>query len=172
MQNAKLYLAEALIYLMKEQNIEDIRINDLAKRAGVSRMSYYRYFSSKEQLLHFYMEYILDAYQKTVDAPNKAPFQSYEHILQSLQFFAQYRPFAQCLHKAKMEGLLLETLNDYMRKQPAFQENKAIRSYPYYFYAGALYNTFMQWMLAKEPVPAEELAQIISMLKTSTTNKK
>ena len=47
--SAKNCLAEALISMMQTENIEDIHIKDLVQKAGVSRMSYYRYFSSKKE---------------------------------------------------------------------------------------------------------------------------
>ena len=64
-----------------------------------------------------------------------------------------------------MDSLLLDALNDYIRKQPAFDEHKCIRSYPFYFYAGALYNIFMQWILHDTVDSAEDLAQIIARLR-------
>ena len=48
-------LFSALLELMKEKDFSDIRIQDIAKRAGVSRVSYYRNFTSKEDVLESYM---------------------------------------------------------------------------------------------------------------------
>ncbi len=164
-QDAKQYIAEALLQLMEKKDLKEIHIKDLVAKAGVSRMSYYRYFSSKEEILQYYMKYILERYMNTVEQNNANSFHSYEHILQSLLFFQQYKHFALCLHKAGMDSLLLDALNDYIRKQPAFDEHKCIRSYPFYFYAGALYNIFMQWILHDTVDSAEDLAQIIARLR-------
>ena len=50
-QDAKQYIAEALLQLMEKKDLKEIHIKDLVAKAGVSRMSYYRYFSSKEEIL-------------------------------------------------------------------------------------------------------------------------
>ena len=54
--SAKICLAEALIALMEQTPLDSIKIQVLAKKAGVSRMSYYRYFSNKIEILEFYIE--------------------------------------------------------------------------------------------------------------------
>ena len=41
----------ALIQLMTQQDYQDITITDIAKKAGVSRMTYYRNYQSKEEIL-------------------------------------------------------------------------------------------------------------------------
>jgi len=44
-------LQTALIYLMNEKNFDEITITELVKKAGVSRMSFYRNYNSKEDVL-------------------------------------------------------------------------------------------------------------------------
>lgn len=159
--SAKVCLAEALIALMQHTTIDMIHIKDIAKKAGVSRMSYYRYFTSKEEMLSFYMKYIIEEYLSSV---NTASFQSYQHILDSLNFFYDYRNFALCLHKAGLSFLLLDALNDYIEKQPGFQQKNPQFTYSLYYYAGALYNVYMQWILNGTKEKPEIIAKTISDL--------
>ena len=162
MQNAKLYLAQALIELMERKELEEIHVKEIVERAGVSRMTYYRYFQNKEDILSFYMRYIFDAYMEQVETKHHNRFRSYEHILESLLFFKEYKNYAKCLYKAGMSGIMLKALNEYVERQPVFDAKKTTRSYPLYFYAGALYNVYMQWVLEDTKTPANELALIIS----------
>lgn len=46
----------ALMILMEQKSYDDITITDIAKKAGVSRMSYYRTYSSKEDILIQYFD--------------------------------------------------------------------------------------------------------------------
>ncbi|MBQ3782147.1 MAG: TetR/AcrR family transcriptional regulator [Lachnospiraceae bacterium] len=161
MQKGKLYLSQALIKMMETKPLEDISIKDLTKKAGVSRMTYYRYFYDKEDILKDYMKYILEEYDKKVEQSTKNPFHSRAHVLESLLFFKQHMAFALCLKKAGMESMLLDALNDYVRKQPAFHEESTMHSYAFYYYAGALFNCYMQWISDGATVPAEELASVI-----------
>lgn len=161
-QEAKIYIAEALISLMEHQTLEEIHIKDIVKRAGVSRMSYYRYFTAKEEILQFYMQYLFDEYMEQVERSEDFVFRSYEHIRRSLEFFQQYKAYARCLHKAGMNGIMLDALNTYIRSLPTFDESKATRAYPLYFYAGALYNVYIEWILNDDGTTPEQLARIIS----------
>lgn len=164
MQNGKLYIAEALLSLMQSKSLQNISIKELVKKAGVSRMTYYRYFSSKEEILSCYLEHILSEYEKKVDQSQAKSFHSYEHVLSSLLFFQKYKTFALSLQHAGMERMLLDALNDYVRKQSGFSSENSVRSYSYYFYAGALFNIYMQWILEDTRTPATELAAIITKI--------
>lgn len=46
-QIAKECLVTALIQLLKEKNLSEITISELASKAGVSRMTYYRNYTTK-----------------------------------------------------------------------------------------------------------------------------
>lgn len=53
-------ITQALLQLMQTGSFENIRITDITKRAGVSRVSFYRNFESKEDVLIKYLhEHIL-----------------------------------------------------------------------------------------------------------------
>lgn len=45
------YITEALLYLLKKKEYKDISITEICKKAGVTRMSFYRNFESKEDIL-------------------------------------------------------------------------------------------------------------------------
>lgn len=51
----------ALVELMKERELGQITIKDIVAKAGVGRSSFYRNFSSKEDILLAYLDYLLDA---------------------------------------------------------------------------------------------------------------
>lgn len=51
----KNYITEALLLLMKEKEFGQIRISEITARAGVNRVSFYRNFNSKEDVLHQYL---------------------------------------------------------------------------------------------------------------------
>lgn len=50
----------ALLLLMEQKPYEEITITDIAKKAGVSRMSYYRLYKSKEDILIQYSNEIFE----------------------------------------------------------------------------------------------------------------
>ncbi len=53
-------IAVALLALLDEKEFSRISITEITERAGVSRVSYYRHFSSKEDILLRHSEYVLE----------------------------------------------------------------------------------------------------------------
>ena len=159
-QKARLYIAEALLILMEDQKFEDIRIQDLTKKAGVSRMTYYRYFADKSEVLDYYMNYIFDLFMED-DDKNGAPFNSIEHIIQCLEFFREYGHFALCLYNAGMEGIMLKAINKYMYNRLDGDERQSLKAYRYYSYAGTIYNCYMQWVVENFRTDVKSIAKII-----------
>ena len=49
-------IVTALIELMKERDFDQITITEIANKAGVSRMAYYRYYTSKNDILVQYLD--------------------------------------------------------------------------------------------------------------------
>jgi AcrR family transcriptional regulator len=52
-------ITTALLKMLKERDFSDITITDLVKRAGVSRISFYRNYESKEDVLRKHIHLLL-----------------------------------------------------------------------------------------------------------------
>ena len=48
------YIVQALFKLMSEYRYDKISVTDIARKAGVGRATFYRYFKSKEDVILFY----------------------------------------------------------------------------------------------------------------------
>ena len=160
--SAPVCIAQAMIAMMEHTPIEDIHIKDLIKKAGVSRMSYYRYFSGKTDVLKFYLDYVLEEYFETIDGKDGSVFQSYEHVLEALKFFYRHRELFLCLHRAGMSGIVLDALNRYTVGQYGFVHGEVEKAYPLYYYAGAIFNVYMQWILQGAKETPEKVARLIT----------
>lgn len=159
--DARLYIAKALIELMNKKSFDSIKINEICNRAGISRMTYYRHFQDKIDILYFYMKTIFDEYMTTYEASSPFSFMSHEHIRDSLIYFAKHKDFALCLFNCGMSTIMLSYVNEYIKLQPSFNKDNIYHSYPLYVYAGALYNTYIQWLLDDMSTPADTIANII-----------
>jgi len=60
-------LGTALVSLMQEKPVEKISVNELVKRAHVGRTTYFRYFSSKDELLSYQIERLWGRYLESVE---------------------------------------------------------------------------------------------------------
>lgn len=155
-------IMEALLQLMHTKDYNDISITDITKRAGVSRMSYYRNYKSKDDILLDYMYRILKEYVEDLQDPSfSSNFQTYEHILHSLKYLQKYKDYVLCLTQSNRSQILLYGLDLYMLEVTQSQNASDLKKYDLYYYSGALYNIFMHWVQEGMKENAEVIASII-----------
>lgn len=65
-QAIKDYITQALILLMAEKPFGEIHISEITTKAGVNRASFYRNFSSKEDILHQYLRRQFDEHFQAI----------------------------------------------------------------------------------------------------------
>ena len=63
----RMCIGEAMVSLMKEKSYSKIKILDLAVKAGVSRMTFYKYYHTKEEVLGDYLNEIISGYVDIYD---------------------------------------------------------------------------------------------------------
>ena len=54
-KNVSEYITEALLELLTEKNLNEISISELTDKANVSRVSFYRNFNSKNEIIEKYL---------------------------------------------------------------------------------------------------------------------
>ena len=155
-------IMEALLQLMHTKEYEQISISEMTQKAGVSRMSYYRNYSSKDSILIDYMHHILKEYAEELNGPSfRSNFQTYDHILRSLKYLRKYKDYVLCLKKANRSEILLRGLDLYMLSVTESLEKSDLEKYELYYYSGALYNIFMHWIEDDMKEDIEVIASII-----------
>lgn len=155
----RICIAEAIIALLNEKRIEEIRISNVVLKAGVSRMTFYNNFHSIEDVLKDYLHIIIARY---INACNENEdigiFQEYNHILFSLNFFDEYRQFFIIMKENGLHNILLNAINEFLVNINIDKD----KEYEMHFYAGGLLNIFLKWESEEKRKKAEEIASIIS----------
>lgn len=161
-QFAKQCLAEALLRLMEERELDDISVTDICKEAGFSRMAYYRNFQSKRDILRQYLYFLADEFR--AEALGKYPnhsSRSYEIILFGLTYFQGIRVLAERLINANLTSILQDGMNYYFETYLAGSESGLERHYAMYYYSGALVNIYTLWIARGLSEPPEYVANVI-----------
>lgn len=158
----KTYIYKAFILLLEKNNFNDISVCDIAQKAGVSRMSFYRNFASKEDLVFKGLE---ELFKKVHDQVENNEIKSQYTIAKSL--FEVFRPLKNCLASFQNSNIsksftdmIAEKLsknlpNDYM--------NKTSR-YIAIFYIGAVSTTLLAWLRNGAEEEPEDMAKLIASL--------
>lgn len=159
-QYIRMCIARTLIQLMASKPLDEITITALVKEANVSRMTFYKYYTSKQEVLEDYMYEIMNDYmEETKKRTDIGAFRDLKHICHCFEFFKEYSPFIKILTKANMYSVIINALNDYMDTYvlPIFPYSR----YELYYYAGALCNTYIKWIESGMQETPEEIATLV-----------
>lgn len=58
----RMCMGDALVNIMQQKAYDKISVSDIVKKAGVSRMTYYNYYETKDELVKDYIEEITSLY--------------------------------------------------------------------------------------------------------------
>ena len=112
-KRAKDYIIDALFMLMKKKKYEDITITDIAKKAGVTRITFYRNFESKEDIIKQHLKNIFSKYKWN---------DNLDVCYQIFDFFAQNKTTIDLLYKSNLQFFLIDNILihfDYKKDDPS-----------------------------------------------------
>lgn len=157
-QRVKQSITDTLFSLMEEKSLSDIHITELVEKAGVARASFYRNYSSKENILVTLIRDILDDFREEARLEQGSIY-TYENILLSFQYFKKYRKYILDLQRSGFSSVLLDELNHFHESIEGDMPHDSIAKYELYMYIGALTNTAVTWLTLDEGFGCEEIAQ-------------
>lgn len=134
-------ITQALLDLMKIMDYDRISITDITEKAHLSRVTYYRHFNSKEDILKRYFVLCKNKFLSQFSQMNTAVSNEVV-ILNLFVYFKTNMEVNKTLRTAKLEGVLSDFLSD------EFINNLPIKldKYYAYFIAGALFNVLIHWL--------------------------
>ena len=157
----------ALMELWANQPLAEVSVVELADRAGVSRMAFYRNCGTKEQVVEFYLDDLFGQYLQEMRAMTDLSVRSFTY-----RFFLNFEEHASLiayLRRDGLEALLLRKFDQYLRQIVAQQLHHLRAStleegYLLDFVAGGLFKTLMAWSDEGMERPVAEVARKTSQL--------
>lgn len=154
---------EAYLHLLEEKQSDNISITEITERAGVSRVSYYRNYSSKLDIINDYLKDYVESYNiKNNVSQNVDDFN--QHLYHILDICKENKRLFKILFKL---GIQLNTTNAIIEKTFYYVE-KRFKSkltnpnkYNLCFYAGAIIFVLNEWLSNDCKEPIEEIYNII-----------
>lgn len=137
-------IGNAILDELENTEFSQIKVMDVIRRAGVSRMTFYRYYENLYDALCDYLDIIVTGYMiegGEIDDPSV--FMRLEHIEFSLNYFDRHSRYFLILNKHGLYTVLIDAVNEYMMKNILPQ--KKLHMYELYAYAGGLLNSFLKW---------------------------
>lgn len=138
-------IANALFLLLETKKLEDITITELIVKAGVARASFYRNFKNKLNVIQFFLQEMLIKYKEKYEADLKH-IARYENVLRIFNYILQFQKQLKVLFSAHLGQMMLDAMNEYIINSTNLNGEKQLYKYPFYSYAGALYNVLYYWI--------------------------
>lgn len=157
---SKHYIVEALFKLMSVYDYDKIKVTDIVAKAGVGRVTFYRYFKKKEDVILYYFEHNT---RNFVLSQKYYPRCKEDHVMVAADVFAKFRDnidVFRLIRKARLEYIYLDYLNKCFAESFASEYGNGSRYLPY-VYSGMLFNVSMAWLDDGCATPPMELAQTV-----------
>ncbi|ETT68108.1 helix-turn-helix domain-containing protein [Paenibacillus sp. FSL H8-0457] len=88
----KIALYEAALSLMKDRMFSQVMLEDICKRAEISKVTFFKFYQRKEDLLIYFMRIWLTERVIEIDTEGKKGFQAFRHLLTQVAKEHQVRP--------------------------------------------------------------------------------
>ena len=152
-------IALTVYYLMFKKDYEEISVKEICEKAGISRMSFYRYYSKKDDI---FVDYCDDRFEEFYNEVHSNPDLTLkEFTYKMFAFIQKYKRQIKVLRKANREFMLLNQLNNYAKYLLSNTKNNEVlerKNNPMYapFMAGGLFNIVMLWLDSSDPTLTPE----------------
>lgn len=136
-------IVSALLKLIYEKPLTTITISELTKRAGVSRMTFYRNYESKEDVFSSHIDDIFEEYWFRDDVEGKKGiFYDTMHMRDCFNYIYCHKEFLEGLIHCGMGLLFLDKLTYYITEKWYNYADK----YELTAFTGSLYNLLIMWI--------------------------
>lgn len=168
-QDSKDYLTTALLQLLEKNTYSTITVSQVVRRAGVSRMAFYRNFDKLDDVLLQYFSSIIST--RFADINQHVPANK---KLQSLEIF--FRDFAKTLEMSVSQGyesIIRQVFNENMQQFydsfPLFSDIKEPeKRYYIKFMSDGVYSIWREWLINNQGESLDMIHQLLATLQTST----
>lgn len=100
---SKKYIAEALVLLMKKKDYSSITNKEITDKAGLSHITIYRNFNSKDEILKYYLTGIFEEWKLEWNDNNNIAYNIFT-------FFQKNKEIIDLLYKAHLEHFLVDNI--------------------------------------------------------------
>ena len=150
-------ILHTLLDMMRTQELNTIPVSALTEQAGVGRASFYRNFTSKEDVLRQEADRLNREWTKEWGQPESAAPHAF--LISLLNFYKQHSEFYLLLYRAGLSEIILDTLLKSIEITPELPNAAA---YLKSAIAYMIYGWIMEWIRRGMQESGTELADMIA----------
>lgn len=178
LSRVKKHYTDSLISIMEEKQFHDITIQEISEKAGYDRRTYYRYFSSKEDILRLYCSHIFGEMADMMQREESLTFKL--GIISYFTFLEKHIDFLKLLQKNNLlhflgdeqDNLFYHYVGVFVQPEIPQQLEQAspLSKYAFFFTSGGLWNTLVYWIKEEPRRTPKEITEFILMTFTEIGN--
>lgn len=157
-------IADALIHLMESTDIDKIKVKEITDLANVGRVTYFRNFHSKNDVLIFKLILLWKRWDQ--QHPLNYTEDYYETTKNFFHFCLSIKPLLNCFYRNHLDIVLLDAFTEYVIL-PSAQDDSSIQ-YRNIFVVYGMFGLVNEWAKRDFAETPEELAKLIC--KNTTMN--
>lgn len=175
-RNSKYDICFALFLLAKKKGYSEISVGDISTKAGVSRMTFYRHFTCKEDVFSFYADEVFADFINMIEKTKRGSVEDF--LVALFSFLANYKESLRILIETKRYCIMLDKYEQYINylyRRISFQDSKykildintqshlfPVDKYTVSFISGGIYNAVYKWVKNNYNDEPEEVAHQLS----------
>ena len=168
-QDSKDYLTTALLQLLEKNTYSSITVSQVVRRAGVSRMAFYRNFTSLDDVLVEYFSAIIG--ERFADIIHHVS--STEKLTSLENFFKEFATSLELSVSQGYEAIVRRVFNENMQhfysSLPLFDALKEPQKRYYItFMSDGVYSIWREWLISGQKESLDTIHQLLAILQNST----
>lgn len=149
---SKEWIIHALLSMMHDIPYRNISISALSDKAGLNRSTFYRHFTTTDDVIIYYLNKLCNELVKRLPEISEMSLPKFVFIYFS--FWEDYKDFLSLLKENQMLHLLLQ---QFMPRMGDELLGERVNLYVYYFIAGGVWNLLEKWLEDGANLSAKEL---------------
>ena len=131
-------ITTALIKMMQEHSFESISITNLVECAGVARVSFYRNFTSKEDVIKQHLDFLIGEWGREFEKTG-----ALSTLNESLiKYYYKHREFYLLLYKHNLSAMIYENIREALQIDSVEESSERFRRA---VWAGAIFGWIDEW---------------------------
>ena len=170
-RQSQAWLTEALLRLMERKPFAEITVTEITQKAGLSRRTFYRIFTTREEVLAHYADTL---YAEFVEQLQARPACDYQEVMRLyFQFWYTHKSFLMLLKRNDLLPMIAQQYGRYFPEvfrlvkadHPLAHDPEAL-SYAMAYSAGGLFSLLLRWAEnGMEKTPEEMMALVEKAIK-------
>lgn len=149
-------IVDTLLHMLKTQSLDNISVSDLVKEACVGRVSFYRNYESKKDILIQEEKRLFEEWRTNYDDSNESEKENFSRSL--LNFYKEHSAFYLSLYNAGLQEIIMSTILDSMQIS---DEDPNPVAYLKSSVGYMIYGWVNEWMKRGMPESGDQLADMI-----------